>query len=322
MKLIIQIPCFNEAKSLPDTLRDLPRVVPGFTSVQWLVINDGSTDETSEIARAGGVDHLLDLPRNQGLATAFAIGLQTCLKLGADVIVNTDADNQYSAGDIPLLIKPILEGQADIVIGARPIRHIPHFSFTKKILQLFGSMSVRFISRTRVTDAPSGFRAFSRSAAAKLNFFTGYSHTLETILQAEKKRLNIVSIPIRVNPEARPSRLVKSTPHYIYNSLITIVHVFVIYNPFRFFGILGSLSIASGLIICVRFLFLLLHGSGNGHVQSLILASILLLAGLLGILVAFITEIISVNRLLLEDIQYKLRLTESFPLPREEYRGD
>lgn len=279
MKLIIQIPCFNEAGTLSFTLAALPREVPGFDSVEWLVIDDGSRDDTVDVAKRCGVDHVVSHTRNQGLARAFMTGINACLALGADVIVNTDADNQYHAGDIPLLTKPILEGKAEIVVGARPISEIEHFSPVKKFLQRLGSLVVRIASNTDIPDAPSGFRAMSRTAAARLMVYNKYTYTLETIIQAGQTGISITSVPVRVNEDLRPSRLVKSISSYINRSVLTIIHIFVLYRPFLFFMTIGSLLFLPGLFIGIRFLAYYFAGEGDGHIQSLILAGILLSSG-------------------------------------------
>lgn len=310
MKLIIQIPCYNEAETLGITLRELPRKVAGFDSVEWLIIDDGCTDSTVEVARAHGVDHVFCLTRNQGLARGFMAGLEACLKLGADVIVNTDADNQYDARDIQTLVKPILDGKADIVVGTRPIARIEDFSPAKKFLQRLGSWVVRMVSGTDIGDAPSGFRAMSREAALRLNVFSEYTYTLETIIQAGQKRMAITSVPIGVNGHLRPSRLVKNIPTYIFRSVITICRIFVVYNPFRFFMALGLALFAAGFLLGVRFLFFYLSGDGGGHVQSLVLTSILIGMGFQAGLFAFIVDLLAVNRKLLEETQYKLRKME------------
>lgn len=307
MKLIIQIPCFNEAKTLPITLADLPRKVEGFDQVVWLVIDDGSTDNTIEVAKENGVDHIIRLSRNQGLARGFRIGLDECLRLGADVVVNTDADNQYCAANIPDLTRPILEGRADIVIGTRPIDVIDHFSPLKKLLQKIGSLVVRRVSKIDVPDAPSGFRAFSRKAAMQLNVFSDYTYTLETIIQAGHKNMAVLSVPIRVNGFLRPSRLVKGNLSYVLRSAATILRIFVIYNPFKFFLSLGALLFLTGFLIGVRFLFFYFSGYGSGHIQSLILSSSLLIIGFQTSLFAFMVDLSAVNRKLLEDIQLKIR---------------
>ncbi len=310
MKLIIQIPCFNEAETLPVTLEDLPRKVPGFDQVEWLVIDDGSTDGTAEVARKCGVDHIVSLTGNQGLARAFLAGLDAAIRLGADVIVNTDADNQYMAADIPLLTAPILAGEADVVVGSRPIDEITSFSPAKKFLQKAGSAVVRFVSRTDIPDAPSGFRAMSREAALRFNVFNEYTYTLETIIQAGQKSIAITSVPVRVNKPLRPSRLVKSVPSYLRKSLVTIVRIFVVYKAFRFFVSVGLLLFSAGLLGGLRFLYYYLSGDGAGHVQSLILSSILLGIGFQTMLTAFLADLLAVNRRLMEDVQYRIKKME------------
>jgi len=292
-------------------LKDLPRSVEGFDKVEWLVVDDGSTDNTVDVAGNNGVDHIVGFPKNQGLSKAFLAGLDACLKLGADVIVNTDADNQYSAADIPLLVKPILEKRADIVIGSRPISEIRHFPYIKKLLQRVGSWVVRLASSTDVPDAPSGFRAMNREAALRLNVFNNYTYTLETIIQARQKNLVIASVPVHVNPDLRPSRLVKTIPRYLIESVITIIRIFVVYRPFRFFMAVGSLAALAGTILGIRFLYYFIEEGGGGHIQSLILASILLGIGLQTVLTAFLSDLIAVNRRLMEDAQYRLRKSES-----------
>jgi glycosyltransferase involved in cell wall biosynthesis len=305
MKLIIQIPCFNEAETLSIALSDLPRKVAGFDAVEWLVIDDGSQDETIKVAKANGVDHVVRHLGNKGLARAFMTGLEASLSLGADVIVNTDADNQYNADDIPALVQPILEHRAEIVVGARPIETIEHFSPIKKLLQRLGSWVVRVASKTDIPDAPSGFRAMSRAAAQKLMVFNDYTYTLETIIQAGQKNMGIISVPIRVNGDLRPSRLVKSIPSYIKRSIVTIIRIFVIYRPFRFFGAIGAVLFSLGFLIGLRFLWNYLQGNGEGHIQSLILASVLLGMGFQTILIAFVADLLAANRKLLEDLRFK-----------------
>jgi glycosyltransferase involved in cell wall biosynthesis len=311
LKLIIQIPCFNEAETLPVALKALPRSVEGFDAVEWLVIDDGSADNTVDVARANGVDHIVRFTKNQGLARAFIAGLDACLKLGADVILNTDADNQYKAADIPLLLKPILEKKAEFVIGARPIAEIAHFSFVKKLLQRIGSRIVRMASKTNVPDAPSGFRAISRDAALRLNVFNDYTYTLETIIQAGQKNMSIASVPVGVNNDLRPSRLARSIPYYVRKSIPTILRIFVVYKPFRFFMTIGALLFAAGFAVGIRFIYYYFTAGGSGHVQSLILASILLGIGFQTMLVAFLADLQAVNRRLMEDIQYRIRKMES-----------
>jgi glycosyltransferase involved in cell wall biosynthesis len=305
LKLIIQIPCFNEAETLGIALAALPRQVPGFDTVEWLIIDDGSTDDTVKVALEHGVDHVVKHTRNQGLARGFMNGLQACLERGADVIVNTDADNQYQADDIPLLTAPIVAGKADIVIGARPIEAIEHFSPIKKMLQKLGSWVVRVASKTNIPDAPSGFRAMSRSAARRLTVFSDYTYTLETIIQAGQKNMAITSVPIRVNGDLRPSRLVKSISSYIRRSIVTIVRVFVIYRPFRFFGSIGLTLFTAGFLIGLRFLYkwVMSDYGYDGHIQSLILASSLMIIGFQTILIAFVADLLSANRKLMEEVR-------------------
>lgn len=308
MKLIIQIPCYDEAETLAIALAALPRQVPGFDSVEWLIIDDGSRDDTVAVARANGVNHVVRHTRNQGLAQTFMTGLDACLRLGADVIVNTDADNQYNADDIPALTLPILEHRAEIVVGARPIETIEHFSPIKKLLQKFGSWVVRVASKTDIPDAPSGFRAMSRDAAQHLMVFNDYTYTLETIIQAGQKNMAITSVPIRVNEDLRPSRLLKSIPSYIKCSIVTIVRIFIIYRPFRFFGTIGAVLFGVGFLIGLRFLLKYLGGEGAGHLQSLVLASTLLVMGFQTLLIAFVADLLAANRKLMEDVRYRVRV--------------
>ncbi|KAA6101493.1 MULTISPECIES: glycosyltransferase family 2 protein [unclassified Pantoea] len=305
MKLIIQMPCFNEAGTLAIALAALPRHVKGFDKVEWLIIDDGSTDNTVEVAKECGVDHIVQHMGNKGLAVAFMTGIDNCLKLGADVIINTDADNQYNADNIPDLVTPILEKKAEMVIGARPIATIEHFSPAKKFLQKLGSWVVRGASKTNIPDAPSGFRAISRSAAQKLIVFSEYTYTLETIIQAGQKDISICSVPVDVNDDLRPSRLVKSIPSYIQRSIFTIIRIFVIYRPFRFFLTIGSLLMSVGVLISIRYLYFYFFRDGEGHIQSLILSAILIMMGFQTILVSFLADLLSANRKLLEDIRVK-----------------
>lgn len=309
-KVIIQIPCYNEEKTLGVTLAALPRDLPGVDCVEWLIIDDGSTDRTVEVALAEGVDHIVSLPRNQGLARAFMAGLDTCLKFGADIIVNTDGDNQYYAGDIPRLLEPILSGKAEIVIGTRPISHIEHFSAAKKRLQKLGSWVVRIVSNTDVPDAPSGFRAISREAALQMNVFNEYTYTLETIIQAGQKGMAITSVPVRTNENLRPSRLVKSIPAYIQQSIITMLRVFMTYQPLRFFLIFGSIPFTIGFLLGVRWLILYMLGTTRAHVPSLVLAAILILIGVQLWTLGLVADIMAVNRKMLEDIQQRIRRSE------------
>ena len=310
IKLIIQIPCYNEETTLGTTLSSLPRKLTGVDCIEWLVINDGSTDKTVDVARAFGVDHIVSFTKNQGLAKGFVAGLDACVKLDADIIVNTDADNQYNASDINALVKPILDGKAEIVIGSRPISEIEHFSPLKKLLQKIGSWVVRITSRSDITDASSGFRAMSREAALRLNVFNEYTYTLETIIQAGQKNMAITSVPIRVNKDLRPSRLVRSIPSYIRKSIVTIIRIFVVYKPFRFFMSVGLLLFFVGFLIGLRFLFFYFTHEPAGHIQSLILASIFLGIGFQTMLVAFLADLQAVNRRLMEDVQYRVRKIE------------
>lgn len=311
MKLIIQIPCYNEAETLDVTLSFLPRKVHGFDQVEWLVVNDGSTDATLEVARRFGVDHFVSFKTNQGLARGFMAGLDCCIKNGADVIVNLDGDNQYCAEDIPALVAPIVEGRADLVIGARPIDKIKHFSLLKKYLQRVGSWLVRMASKTDVPDAPSGFRAFSRDAAMRINVFNKYTYTIETIIQAGRQNMAIAWVPVRVNDKLRPSRLIKSLRSYLWKSLVTILRIFVVYLPFRFFMLIGMLLFIPGFLLGVRFLFYYYTGDGAGHVQSVILASVLLGMGFQTMLVAFLADLLAANRQMVEDIRFRIKQFEN-----------
>lgn len=314
MKLIIQIPCYNEEATLGLTLSELPRQLPGIDKVEWLIINDGSRDRTLEVAQACGVDHIVNLQSNQGLAKGFMAGIEACLEAGADIIVNTDADNQYCAADIPKLIAPILAGNAQIVIGARPIQSIKHFSPFKKLLQNLGSFVVRLASQTEIPDAPSGFRAISREAALRLNVFNEYTYTLETIIQAGQKGLIITSVPIRTNGFLRPSRLVTNISTYVQRSILTIVRIFMTYRPLRFFMLLGSVPFSLGFLLCCRWLWLFLGIIGDDpakpRVPSLILAAMLILIGVQLWIFGLIADLMGVNRQLLEDIQLRLRRQE------------
>lgn len=310
MKLIIQIPCLNEAGTLATALTALPREVEGFDRVEWLIVDDGSTDDTAELARRLGVDHVVRHPVNRGLATAFMTGLDACLRFGADVIVNTDADNQYEAGDIPKLVAPVLAGEADMVIGARPIDDTEHFSWLKKKLQRLGSWAVRVASKTDVRDAPSGFRAFSRETAMRLNVFSAYTYTLETIIQAGLSNLRVVSVSVRTNPDLRPSRLVRSIPNYVRRSLVTIVRVVVIYKPLKVFFWSGAVFFALGLVAGVRFLIAYLQGQGEGHIQSVVFTAMCILLGAMLWMLGALSELIATNRKLLERINWRVQRME------------
>ena len=311
MKLVIQIPCYNEAVLLPTVLKSLPTAVAGIDEIDVVVIDDGSTDETSTVAQACGVRHVVHFSKNRGLARAFLAGIDAGIRLGADIIVNIDADNQYNPQDIEKLVQPICTGACDITIGERPIRTSREFSFAKKMLQRLGSLVVRMVSRTTVPDAPSGFRAFSRDAALQMNIFSSYTYTLESIIQAGQKNMAIEAVPIRTNKTLRKSRLVKSMIGYVVKSIMTIVRIFVVYKPFAFFLTLGTTLFIAGAGLGVRYLVYCFLGSGRGHIQSVILASILLVAGFQTVLVAFLADLLAVNRKLLEDIQYRIRRQES-----------
>ncbi|HEY8901363.1 MAG TPA: glycosyltransferase family 2 protein [Chthoniobacterales bacterium] len=311
MKLIIQIPCYNEEETLGVALAALPRELPGVDEVEWLVVNDGSADRTSQVAAELGVDHVIDRP-HLGLARTFMSGIEACLARGADIIVNTDADNQYEASDIPKLIEPILRGEADMVIGERPILEIEHFSPIKKALQKLGSWVVRKASQTAIADAPSGFRAISREAALQMNVFNEYTYTLETIIQGGQRNLRMASVPVRTNEFLRPSRLFKSIPAYIQRSILTIFRIFIVYKPLRFFTIVGSVPFALGALLMVRWivLFFIEEGATRTHVPSLIAAAVLVLIGVQVFALGFIADLIAVNRRLLEDIQLRIRRSD------------
>ena len=308
MKLIIQVPCYNEERALPATLADLPRHVEGFDRVEWLVIDDGSSDRTAAVAREHGVDHVVVQPVNRGLAAGFMAGIEAALRAGADVIVNTDADNQYTAADIPALCGPILDGRADMVIGARPINDIEHFSPVKKALQRLGSRVVRLVSNTDVADAPSGFRALSRDAAMKLNVFNRYTYTLETIIQAGQKGIHVVNVPIRTNGPTRPSRLVKSIGSYVRRSISTIFRIFVLYRPALFCFWLGIVPLLAGLGLYVRWLVLYFAEEVyRSRIPSLTLGAVLILAAVLIWMFGFLADLLAANRRLIEDCQVRLR---------------
>lgn len=307
MKLIIQIPCYNEAETLHIALNDLPKKIKGIDEIETLIINDGSKDNTVEVAKAWGVNYVVNFKRNKGLAKGFMAGLDACLRNGADIIVNTDADNQYNGADIEKLVRPIIEGKSDIVIGERPIMQTAHFSPLKKKLQKFGSWVVRVASNTDIPDAPSGFRAYSREAAMQMNVVNEYTYTLETIVQAGRNKIAMTSVPIRTNEELRPSRLFSSMFGYIKKSMLTILRAFMMYKPLRFFTVLGGSIFLIGSIIGIRFLFFYFIGLGNGHVQSLILASTLLLIGFNTFIIGLLADLISSNRKILEDIQYRVK---------------
>lgn len=310
MKLIIQIPCYNEAETLEVALNDLPKKLDGVDEIEYLIINDGSHDNTVEVARKWGVHHVVNFKQNKGLAKGFMAGLDGCLRCGADIIVNTDADNQYRGGDIAALIRPILDGEADMVIGERPIDETEHFSYVKKKLQHFGSWVVRKASHTDIPDAPSGFRAFSREAAMRMNVVNDYTYTLETIVQAGREKIAITSVPIHTNAELRPSRLFKSIWSYVKKSILTILRAFMMYKPLMCFTLLAIPSTVIGLGIGVRFLIYLANGAGSGHIQSLILACTLIIIGFLTFMIGLVADVIAANRKILQDVQYHVKRME------------
>jgi glycosyltransferase involved in cell wall biosynthesis len=310
MKLVIQIPCFNESASLPHAVEHLPRAVPGCDAVEWLVIDDGSSDDTAAVAERLGVDHIVRHPVNRGLAAAFMTGLEAALAEGADIIVNTDADNQYDARDIATLVEPIVAGRAEMVIGARPISDTEHFSRLKKKLQKLGSAVVRAASNTSVADAPSGFRAFTRDAAQRLNVFSSYTYTLETIIQAGHSNIRVVSVPIRTNPDLRPSRLVKSIGRYVWRSASTIVRIFATYKPLTFFWLVALFFLAVGALSGGWYLAYKIAGQGAGHIQSAMLAAASVTIGLILFMLGFLADLSAVNRRLLERIDWRLRQLE------------
>lgn len=311
MKLIVQIPCYNEEKTLSYTLASIPKEIPGISKVEVLIIDDGCTDKTVEVARACGVDHIVHNAGNKGLAASFQTGLDACLRLGADIIVNTDGDNQYPQQDIPRLIAPILLRQADMVIGDRQPHTIAHFSFKKRMLQALGSWVVRKGSGTTVPDAPSGFRAFSREAAMKLNVITRYTYTLETIIQAGKKNITVAHIPIETNPELRESRLIRGVWDYVKKSAATIVRMYAMYEPLKIFFYLGGVITLVGLLGVTRFLyFFFFQPPAMGHIQSLVLSGVLLIIGFQVFLIGLLADLIAANRRLIEDVLYRVKKLE------------
>lgn len=313
MKLIIQIPCYNEAETLETVLNELPRQLEGVDAIEYLIIDDGCQDNTSEVARRCGVQHIVRFPQNRGLAKGFMAGLDECLRNGADIIVNTDADNQYCAEDIAALIAPILEGKADIVIGARPIDEIRHFSFVKKCLQHFGSFVMRRASGTDIPDAPSGFRALSREAALRTNVINDYTYTLETIVQAGREKMAVTSVPVHINEETRPSRLFHSMWSYVKKSIAIILRVYMMYQPLKAFTYLAAFPTLIGFLIGLRFLVYCWIGQPGGHVQSLILGCTLLLMGFLTFMIGLLADMLAANRKILQDAQYHVRKLDTMP---------
>ncbi len=309
-KLIVQIPCLNEAETLPATIADIPRSIPGIDEVEVLIIDDGSTDDTVRVARECGADHIVSLRRRQGLAAAFTLGIDTCVKLGADLIVNTDGDNQYAGKDIPTLVGPLLRGEADIVIGDRNVQTIAEMSWSKKLLQRLGSWVVRQVSNTRVPDTTSGFRAYSRAAALRMTIVSEFSYTLESIIQAGRKRIAIAHVPVRTNPRTRPSRLFHNIWHYLKQSGSTIVRIYTMYEPLKVFTTIGGVTFAVGFAISIRFLYFYFTGAGDGHLQSLVLSAVLLIVGFQVMLMGLVADVISANRKLIEDVLYRIRAAE------------
>lgn len=310
MKLIIQIPCYNEAQTLPVTLAELPKEIPGIDIVQVLIIDDGSTDRTVDVALQHGVHHVVRLNKNKGLATGFMAGLDACLRLGADIIVNTDADNQYSGADIAALVQPILHHQADLVIGDRNTAGIEHFSWVKKRLQWLGSWFIRQLSGTSVPDATSGFRAMSREAALRMNVVSRFTYTLETIIQAGKKNLAITHVAVGTNPKTRESRLFSGNWSYIKKSLATIVRIYTMYEPLKMFSYIGAVVFGLGMVLGLRFLYYFIFVGGAGHIQSLILAAVLLITGFQIFIMGLMADIIGSNRQLIENVLYRVRKIE------------
>jgi glycosyltransferase involved in cell wall biosynthesis len=322
VKLIVQIPCFNEADTLPTVLSEIPRQVPGFSEVETLVVDDGSTDGTADVARECGVDHLVIHRRNQGLARAFRTGMDTALAMGADVIVNTDGDNQYPGHQISLLTQPIVDGTADIVVGDRQTASVEHFSPLKRRLQGLGSSVVRLLSGTTVPDTVSGFRAISREAALHLNILSPFSYTIEMLIQAGSKRLAVTSVPIEAQPVQRRSRLARSTPHFISRSITTMVRMYSMYRPLRTFFWLGIGILALGAVPIVRFLYLFSIGQGAGHIQSLVLGGVLVMVGFVTLTIGLVADLINFNRQLIELTLEKVRRLELREGSRPEVRHE
>ncbi len=310
MKLIIQIPCYNEAATLPHTLDSLPRRIPGIDQIETLIVDDGSSDGTAKAAQEAGVDHVVRLPGHLGLAAAFIAGLEAGVKHGADIIVNTDADNQYHAEDIQRLVEPILCGKAQLVIGDRGVASQANFSPAKRMLQRLGSWVIEQASGVKTPDATSGFRAISREAALRTLVLSQYSYTLETLIQAGAERMQVVYVPVRTNPQTRPSRLMRNIPHYLANSTATILRAYTMYRPLRVFSLVGGVLIFLGLLLGLRFLYYYLTSNGAGHIQSVILAAVLLIVGFQVLLIGLVADLIGFNRMISEDTLYRVRKLE------------
>jgi glycosyltransferase involved in cell wall biosynthesis len=310
VKLIIQIPCYNEEQTLPVTLRDLPRKLRGVDRIEVLVIDDGSSDGTVRAAAAGKATHVVRFKNHRGLADAFSAGLDACVRMGADLIVNTDADNQYAAEDIQALIDPILTGEADMVIGDRRVETIRHFSFIKKRLQKWGSWTVRQLSGTDIPDVTSGFRAMSREAALRLNILSRFTYTLETVIQAGKKNIAITHVPVRTNAQLRPSRLFSNMRSYLKRSVATLVRIYALYEPLKIFLSIGGTVFGLGVLIGLRFLWFYMTREGTGHIQSLILAAVLMIVGFQVAMIGLLSDLIAANRRLIEDLLYRIKKIE------------
>jgi len=319
LKLIIQIPCYNEALTLPGTVQALPRQIEGIDKIEYLIIDDGSVDETREVAKSLGIHHIIHLSKHAGLASAFAAGLQASLRQGADLIVNTDADNQYNAEDIHQLVRPILSGDADIVVGDRGITTLSTFSPVKRALQKIGSWVISRASGVDTPDATSGFRALSREAAIQTLVLSEYSYTLETLIQAGSRGMSVRYIPVRTNPATRPSRLMNNIPHYLVNSSATILRAYTMYRPLRVFTALGSMATLAGMVLGLRYIYFIIIGQGGGKVQSLILAAVLMIIGFQIFMIGLLADLIGFNRKILEEILFRLRRSElNYPDPSAE----
>jgi glycosyltransferase involved in cell wall biosynthesis len=310
VKIVIQIPCYNEELTLPKTVQDLPRTLPGVDEIEILVVDDGSTDDTAAAAEELGVEHIVRLKQNQGLAYAFMVGLDAALEAGADIIVNTDADNQYRGEDVGRLIEPLLNGEADISVGDRGVTTLEHFSPLKRRLQRWGSSVVEKAAGIPIPDATSGFRAFTREAATRLTVLSDYTYTLETLIQAGARRMAVTYVPIRTNPQARQSRLIRNTPHFLTVSAISIIRFYAMYRPLRLFLSLGGVMIAGGIALGIRFLYYFITGPGTGKVQSLILAAILTIVGFQVCLIGLMADLVRLNRKMLEEALYRVRRME------------